>query len=404
MTRHGGRLTRLALRLGLLLAGVSGAWIAYDAVTGDAAYAADPAPAGTVTRTVDLLRAVPSPVLRTTPTDRSDRSAVAVPPTRTDGPTPDPPPPAASTRPAPAPLTRPDHAARGTSPQRRPGAAPTRPAPRSGRATTSPSPTGEPIRVRPAEPASARLHAVSGQVVKQVATGLRPVTRPVSSGPLRPVAAGLRPVTTPVVDGLGPVLNPVWRGLGPVWRGLGPVWRGLGPVWRGLGPVLRPLDPVLEPLDPVREILQPSTGAPAPPPIPGPGLLPTEVGTPPDSPRGTPPGHATAAAPPLEVAGRTPSTAAATPQPAATVRHWSPHAGGGGHRHPGNPLRSNAGHLPLALVSAWSSAGSPGASHSVAANASAGGWTPRVVMGRPCRSARPDGLSSRSPRPGTRPA
>ncbi|GAA4562940.1 hypothetical protein GCM10023176_05800 [Micromonospora coerulea] len=383
MTRHGGRLTRLALRLGLLLAGVSGTWIAYDAVTGDAAYAADPAPAGTVTRTVDLLRATSSPVLGTTPTDRSDRSAVAVPPTGTDGPTPDPPPPAASTRPAPAPSTRPDHAPRGTSPQRRPGAAPTRPAPRSGRATTSPSPTGEPIRVRPAEPASAGLHAVTGQVVKQVATGLRPVTRPVSSGLLRPVAAGLRPVTTPVVDGLGPVLNPVWR---------------------GLGPVLLPLDPVLEPLDPVREILQPSTGAPAPRPIPGPGGLPTEVGTPPDSPTGPPPGHATAAAPPLEVAGRTPSTAAATPQPAATVRHWSPHAGGGGHRHPGNPLRSDAGHLPLALVSDWSSAGSPGASHSVAANASAGAWTPRVVMGRPCRSARPEGLSSRSPRPGTRPA
>ncbi|MEU1689806.1 hypothetical protein ABZ452_31340, partial [Micromonospora sp. NPDC005707] len=63
MTRRGGRLTRVALRLGLLLGGVAVAWGAHEAATDSAAHAADRPPATPLTAVVDLLGDTLSPVL-----------------------------------------------------------------------------------------------------------------------------------------------------------------------------------------------------------------------------------------------------------------------------------------------------------------------------------------------------
>ncbi|SCG68971.1 hypothetical protein [Micromonospora inositola] len=262
MRRRGERLTRIALRLGLLVAGVTGAWSVYDAVTGDTAYAADPPPAVTVTGPVDLLRDVRSHVLP--PTDRPDPPGAAMPPTRNRGATP----PAASTRPAPPPLAHPHRTAPGAPPHRRPAAAPARRAP------------------------------------------------------------------TPV-------------------PGTGPTDRADPPVDEAAGP---------------------------------------------------PPGRTAPAAPTPEHAGRPPNADVTKRRPDTAVRQWSPRETDGTHRRPAPPLRSDIDQLLLGSVPDPSSAGSSGAPHCDAAVASAAAWTPPVVRRQRCHQARPDGLSSRSPRPGTRPA
>ncbi|WP_406045263.1 hypothetical protein OG799_12770 [Micromonospora sp. NBC_00898] len=284
MTRRGERLTRLALRLGLLLAGVTGAWSAYDAVTGHAAYAADPAPAVTVTDPVTMLRDALSAVLPTTPT-----TGPTAPRTGTGGAQPDPaPPPTASTRPAPRTSdhrTAPDAPRRTTRdapprrvtrhapPHRRPAARSARPGLPPDRATRAPSRSGEPSRIGPAEPGAGILD-------------------PVAAGVVAPVAAGLRPA--------------------------------------------------------------PSAGA--------------------------------------------------TKQPAATARHGSPPRAGGTPHRTTHPLRSHADHLPVPPVPSPSSASSAGAPHGDAADTPPAAWAPPAVRGQPSRPAGPAALSSRSPRPGTRPA
>ncbi|PWU54365.1 hypothetical protein DLE60_29880, partial [Micromonospora globispora] len=61
MSRRGGQLTRVTLRLGLLVGGMAAGWCAYSAVTSDAAYAADAPHAVTVNGTAHLPRISPSP-------------------------------------------------------------------------------------------------------------------------------------------------------------------------------------------------------------------------------------------------------------------------------------------------------------------------------------------------------
>ncbi|SCF01957.1 hypothetical protein GA0074695_2903 [Micromonospora viridifaciens] len=76
MTRRGGRWTRVALRLGLLLGGVVVAWGAHEAATSSAAYAADRPPAAPVDAAVDLLTGVLRPILDTaTPLPAPDAPA-----------------------------------------------------------------------------------------------------------------------------------------------------------------------------------------------------------------------------------------------------------------------------------------------------------------------------------------
>ncbi|MGW4297058.1 hypothetical protein ACWEH1_29040, partial [Micromonospora chersina] len=55
MTRRGARLTRVALRLGLLLGGVALAWCAHEVAAGAAAHAAERPPSGPLTAAADLL-------------------------------------------------------------------------------------------------------------------------------------------------------------------------------------------------------------------------------------------------------------------------------------------------------------------------------------------------------------
>ncbi|RZU76254.1 hypothetical protein EV384_4890 [Micromonospora kangleipakensis] len=341
MTRRGERLTRVALRLGLLLAGVSGAWTAYDAVTGDAAYAAEPTPTVTVIGTVDLLQGLLTDGLPATPT--ADPSGTAAPSTETGEATPDTPPPAASTQPTsppPAPPQRttgdappqrtardipphrtawhtpPHRTARDTAPYRRPAAAPARPGPTSHRATKSPPPTGGPSRARPAKPA----------------------------------ATAPRPVTAKVVK------------------------------------------PGLRPRKPVRGSAKPPAGPP------------DQAGAPAEN--APPPGRAAPAATTPEHADRTPGADVAPSRPDAAVRQWSPLEADTPLGRLAHPLRSDADYLPPGPgpVPVPSSAGSSGAAHSDVAEGSAAAWTPPAVRGQRCRPDHPAGLSSRSPRPGTRPA
>ncbi|MGY0008191.1 hypothetical protein ACW0Q9_30305, partial [Micromonospora sp. I033] len=63
MSRRAGRLTRVALRLGLLLGGVAAAWGVHEVAAGAAAHAAERPPAAPLTATVDLITDVLGPVL-----------------------------------------------------------------------------------------------------------------------------------------------------------------------------------------------------------------------------------------------------------------------------------------------------------------------------------------------------
>lgn len=85
MSRRGGQLTRVTLRLGLLFGGMVAGWCAYSAVSADAAYAADAPHAVTVNGTTDLPRISFSRELRLTETTQSAQTSVRFPSATRDG-------------------------------------------------------------------------------------------------------------------------------------------------------------------------------------------------------------------------------------------------------------------------------------------------------------------------------
>src|SRR5690349_16405665 len=101
MTRRGGRWTRVALRLGLLLGGVVVAWGAHEAAATAPAHAADRPPAAPVDAAVDLLTGILRPVLEAgaPPPAPEAPTDVAAPSTRPAAPGSRPVPPPARTAP-----------------------------------------------------------------------------------------------------------------------------------------------------------------------------------------------------------------------------------------------------------------------------------------------------------------
>lgn len=85
MSRRGGQLTRVTLRLGLLFGGVVAGWCAYNAISGDAAYAADAPHVVTVDGTADRLPISLSPVIRPTATTESPEASTGSTSTSGDG-------------------------------------------------------------------------------------------------------------------------------------------------------------------------------------------------------------------------------------------------------------------------------------------------------------------------------
>ena len=79
MSRRGGQLTRVTLRLGLLLGGMVAGWCAYNAITGDAAYAADAPHAVTGNSTANHQRISPSSERRLTGPTQRRKGAARVP-------------------------------------------------------------------------------------------------------------------------------------------------------------------------------------------------------------------------------------------------------------------------------------------------------------------------------------
>lgn len=351
MARWGGRWTRVALRLGLLLGGVLAAWGVHEAAATPAAHAADRPPAAPVDAAVDLLTGVLRPILSTTappaPEGLTDHTAPGIPPSAAD---------------------------------RQPAA--DRPPARPANQVTSPPP--RPVQVATPKPAAVNRPAIragDGEVLAPVGDVLRPVMEPVRAGVFTPVSEVLRPVAAPVRAG---VLAPVAHSLSPVTQSLAPI---LSPVMRELEPVLEPLDPVLEILDPVTDVLDPpigpsATSSPAPTPIGTVGVLVADAGS-----VGEPAGP---------VAG--PGLAStSTGRHTAYPRH---HVGSDGRY----PFQPDAGSMPAMPAPGTSGSGLSGTAHGGPADAPLSVWTPPSLAGRCCHPTGEDALPSRSPRPGTRPA
>ncbi|WP_346536718.1 hypothetical protein [Micromonospora sp. DPT] len=374
MSRRGGRWTRLALRLGLLLGGVVVAWGAHEAAITATAYAADRPPAAPTDAAIDLLTDVLRPVLdAATPEGRTDDAAApAVTPLEPD-----------SLAVPPPERIAPSHRAP-EQPATRPGWSPT---PAARRAEP-------PARVGTPKPAAEASRPTTGLLGRDALTptgdALRTVTEPVRSGVLTPLVDALRPVTGPVQ---ADVVMPVTDALRPVTQPLTPI---LSPVWQGLQPVLEPLDPVLETLEPVTDLLNPPAATP-PPTTPSPA---SPVGGPVP---GTGPGYTGPATGPVVAA---PARPAAGPDSSSIPPDW----------HTTTQLSSlprlawpGAPHLPWpdadsAPAPGTSGSGASGAVHGNPADALTSVWTPPSVAGRRCHPAGGDALPSRSPRPGTRPA
>ncbi|MFR9779116.1 hypothetical protein ACL02O_24065 [Micromonospora sp. MS34] len=378
MTRPGGRLVRVTLRLGLLLGGVVAGWGAHEIATVGDAYAADrPAPAH---HTPHLFTGTHGPHSGSAPTTVRHRHRPTV-----DGRTPAPPrratpnrPPAQAADTPPArhrPAYRPSgqrRADRPPAPSGRPGPSttagdPLRPTTRAARVVPTPGPVAD-----PAPPAA-----------------LRPGADPVGTGVVDRVAGAPRAVTGP---------------LGPI---------GV-PPWHGLKPVLDPLDPVLDPLEPM--LKPPKT--PKTPKQPPPAQPATDVPSPPTAP---PPAQPAVPAPSDDLVGPTSSirpvtvTAADWAAPSAATRLAPGSAWGTAARGDPVPSRSTRTHGPwpvspdVAPVPGTNAPGTSGASsaaagHGELADASAPAWTPPARPGRRCPDASGDALPSRAPRPGTRPA
>ncbi|MET8908852.1 hypothetical protein [Micromonospora sp. NPDC004551] len=463
MTRGGGRLTRVALRLGLLLGGVAAVWGVHEAAAGSAAQAAERPPSGavrlltgTLSPVLDAVNhsisgAASAPVSGDRAGARPDRRVVTRPDGRTAAP---------ATRPgsartwgsagrrtAPdarhhdrrsAPSARHDgrrsgadarHAGRRSAPNtrheaRRSGADARHEARRSNAdahgARWSRADSRDGTR-RPVDP----RRAATGPE-RRAGGGLGKALAPIRAGVLDPAAGALRPVTDPVRDR---VLAPVAGALRPVTRPLGPI---LSPVWRAVEPVRRPLGPILAPLTPVSDLLHPPRGPVTTPPPgtnpPGkpPGTLPSA------SPPGKPPGTLPSASPPADAAGTTgradrpaPRGSAdtsgvpahanghaaeadaglATRGPSDAIRTARPGQAGSGQPSRPGPTQTDVDRTPaLPAPPGSAAAGSPGAGHGVTAVVGATPWAPPVLTGG--RSGRADdpAPASRSPRPDTRPA
>jgi hypothetical protein len=197
MGRLSRDVARLTLRSALLVAGVVCAWSAYDAITHDAAYAAEaPRPAvldglvGSVTSLLDTsLPAVPA-LLREAPPSRPEPILSGPPPRSTEAKP-------GATHPRPSAPTAGGAAKARTAggstvvraPLRRPVAAPTRPG------------STDPVGVKPVTSALTDL--------------VTPVLADLQTRLGVPIGAIVRPVTQPVIDTLAPVLGPVLQVLQP---------------------------------------------------------------------------------------------------------------------------------------------------------------------------------------------
>ncbi len=360
MTRRSGQLTRVALRLGLLLGGVVAAWGAHEIATADAAYAADrPAP---VSATVDLVTGVLGPLLGSEPVTGPGHPAPA-----TDVHPPAPAPPSRSTPERPTQVTgapwsrhRPAHRPARHTPTDRPSAPAGRPGP--------PTSANDPIR-----PTTRPAHAVPAPAGPATGTR-RPVTE--LAGVLGPVAGALRPVTDPIREDL---LAPVADALRPVTGPLGSI---VALAWDALKPVRDPLDPVLGPLYPGSEV------PPAAPPAPADQL-------------GGPPSPSRPVVDPVPAA--VPGHAASTPAWSNTASDGPAPGRPGRPDHP-RPLRSDLAHRPGTYTPGTHNPDTAGAGHGELADAAAPGWAPPAEWGRRCHPTGGGLLPSRSPRPGTRPA
>ncbi|SCL29186.1 hypothetical protein GA0070624_3835 [Micromonospora rhizosphaerae] len=305
MSRRAGQLTRVALRLGLLLGGVVCAWSVYEAATGHIAYAHDAPPAisadGTVHWAAGHVWTPHSPVVRDI-ADRKKACDRSAPVTGRIGKAAGTKQPWASTsqRSGPQSHSRPRPKAAETSDRLDPDAAPAQ-------------------RAAPPRWAAAK----SGS---QQAKPASPKTKPVVAKVVAPVSADAEPGTDPKKPRKGGKVDPRAD----------------------------------QAKSPHRQATRTSTRV----------------------------GHST--------------TVGLTARPTA-ARGWSVAGDDAGGPPVPHPVRPDVA-PEAAAPGVPSSVGSGGSVYGSAADTSAGAWTPPALRGHRCRPTRSAALSSRSPRPGTRPA
>lgn len=360
MSGRGEQLTRVALRLGLLIGGMAGAWSAYDAVTADVAHATD-APH---TVTVDARAgSLPSPLSRLAGSTEA----------RTD------PPQSAET---PDPTSGAGDEVAATPPD----------AP-SGEGTEA-TPTTDPHRTTAPTPnRRTRCEAPDHRAGPSPTTTRRttPGTTPARARGKAPATIGDRPITKPVFRSPSPAP---------------------GPAPRPHPTAPRPHDPVPPPAEPAPGTPDRPTGPPAPPPVDRGVDDPAEDADPPTAP--TEPAEPTA--PSATAVGQTTGTQITVTHRDPATGHWSPAVDRERGGHPDvvrivastdpapRPARPDIEPSPVTPTAPGNSAGTSHAAHGEAADAAAVGWAPLLARGEACRPARADALSSRSPRPGSRPA
>ncbi|MFE9692106.1 hypothetical protein [Micromonospora sp. NPDC005806] len=391
MTRRGERLTRVALRLGLLLGGLIAAWGAHEIATTGSAYAADRPPPGPVGTAVQLVRDTISPRLGfpSPGTGAARRS----PPAEAHSPT------GESRRPE---LRTPGHATGqyderlGTPPSARERT--TRPgAHRSGWCGAS-KPAGD-ARHQADEPRGGTTPAAAAQ------------SRRPGSG-----------------DAPGPAAHPIDRAPALVRQGLHKVSPPRDPAQDPAGPA----EDAQDPAGPAEDAQDPAGQAEDAQDPPGQA---EDAQDPPGRAKHAPnpPGQAkhalnpptnppTAPAAPSAIAGPAsaipPGTAIgpssrAHPQRAASTANSAPRWRGSpdspASSQPTRPLQprplpSDVAPAPGTPGSGTSGSGTSGVTHGDPADACATGWIPPAQQGRRCLPSSDDVLPSWSPRPGTRPA
>ncbi|MEV4656656.1 hypothetical protein [Micromonospora sp. NPDC049301] len=362
MTRRAGRVTRFALRLGLLVGGIVAVWGAHEIGTTAAAYAAEPPPAAPVEAAVDLLGGVLGPILGTST-----------------------PPPA---REGTADATAPGIPPSGAAPSRTPARAESRPA------NQVTPPPAHPVQVGTPEAAADGVRRPAtpprgGRVLAPVVDVLRPVTEPIRAGVITPASEVLRPVTDPV---RAIVLAPLVDALNPATQPLAPI---LSPVWRELEPLLTPLAPLPGSQAPVTDRPDPPTGPTATAPAPS-----ASIGTVDDLVSDAGAGCCTGSVGELArpASGPAlPSTSAARHSPtelsSPLVRPDLPY-----------PPRPDMDSTPAMPAPGNSGPGHSGTVHGDPSDAPTATWAPPTMAGSRCHPTDGDSLPSHSERPGTRPA